>query len=94
MTQEGKAKINIWRKMYTINRYFSGLLLFKMIIRESSLDSNTTVTSLRTQLSNLDKYMVMCRYNIIKFCARVQLLLGGIQAQGELVLDTFVNVTK
>ena len=56
-TQAGKYKVHLWSDQFILNGRESGILLLKIIIRESHLDSNATTDSIRTQLSNLDEYI-------------------------------------
>jgi hypothetical protein len=56
ISKEGKSKILIWK---TIGTQFSGNLLLKIVIRESHLDTNATITSIRTKLSDLDTYILL-----------------------------------
>jgi hypothetical protein len=42
ISKEGKNKILIWKKQYTVRNFSSGTLLLKIIIRESHLDTNAT----------------------------------------------------
>jgi hypothetical protein len=52
ISKEGKTKVLIWKNQYTIGTHLSRNLLLKIIIRESHLDSNATIASIRTNLSD------------------------------------------
>ena len=58
ISKEGKHKILIWKKQYTIAGYSSGNLLLKIIIRKSHLNTNATTESFRRKLSSLDTYIL------------------------------------
>ena len=51
----------IWADDYQIEindkRYRSGVALFKVIIRESHIDTNASANQIRTKPSNLDQYI-------------------------------------
>ena len=51
ISKEGKSKITIWKDQYHVNGMPSGNLLLKIIIRESHLDTNATISTIRTNLA-------------------------------------------
>ena len=58
---EAKKKVSIWSNQYRIgeDEQVSGVVLLKVIIRESHLDTNNATTNqIRTKLSNLDTYIM------------------------------------
>ena len=55
LTQARKDKVHLWSDQFILNGRQSGILLLKIIIRESHLDTKATMNSIRTQLSNLDE---------------------------------------
>ena len=75
LTQAGKDKVRLWSDQFILNGRESGILLLKIIIRESHLDTNATTNSIRTQLSNLDEYITTIGCDIIKFNEHVKRLL-------------------
>jgi len=72
----------------------SGVLLLKLIIRESHVDSNASTTAIRTKLSKLDEYMAKSGSDITKFNQYVLLLLSALSARGERTEDLLVNLFK
>ena len=74
LSKEGKKKILIWESQYTINGLGSGTLLLKIIVRESHLDTNATSASIRTKLTDLDRYLPTIGHDITKFNTYVKLL--------------------
>ena len=82
LTQAWKAKVRLWSDQLILNGRESGILLLKIIIRESHLDTNATTNSIRTQLSNLDEYITTIGCDIIKCNEHVKRLLEKLKARG------------
>ena len=72
----------------------SGNLLLKVLVRESHLDTNATISWIITQLSSLDEYMMIIGSDIGKFNFHVQTLIGSLTAQGETSTDLLTNLFK
>lgn len=87
-------RITIWRDQYTFNGIPSGPCLFKIIIRETYIDTNATVTHIRTQLSSLDIYLPTIQHNITKMNQHVKQLLEGLAARGQTTNDLLANLFK
>ena len=99
LTKEAKMKIQIWENEYIIlnhqgTRIPSGNLLLKVIIRESHLDTNATTQSIRTKLSNLDRYIATIGNDITKFNGYVKGLVQSLAARGERTEDLLSNLFK
>ena len=94
LSKEGKKKILIWESQYTINGMGSGNLLLKIIVRESHLDTNATSASIRTKLTDLDRYLPTIGHDITKFNTYVKLLIDGLHSRGETSHDLLVNLFK
>ena len=94
LTQAGKDKVRLWSEQFILNGHESGILLLKIIIRESHLDTNATLNSIRTQLSNLDEYITTIGWDIIKFNEHVKRLLEQLKAHGGETHDLLTNLFK
>ena len=94
ISKEGKKKILIWENQYTVNGLGSGNLLLKIIVRESHLDTNATSASIRTKLTDLDRYLPTIGHDITKFNTYVKLLIDGLRSRGETSHDLLVNLFK
>jgi hypothetical protein len=94
ISKEGKSKITIWKAQYHVNGMPSGNLLLKVIIRESHLDTNATISTIRTNLSNLDVYMLKIGGDITKFNTYVKELIESLTARGEVTTDLLINLFK
>ena len=94
LTQAEKDKVCLWSDQFILNGRESGILLLKVIIRESHLDTNTTTNSIRTQLSNLDEYITTIGCNIIKFNEHVKHLIEQLNAHGGETQDLLTNLFK
>ena len=70
LSPDGKQKINVHKNEYHLKdgnkRIPSGLCLFKVLVRESYLDSNATTSMIRQQLAKLHEYMESVGNNVIK----------------------------
>ena len=94
LTQAGKDKVRLWSDQFILNRHESGILLLKIFIRESHLDTNVTTNSIRTQLSNLDEYITTIGCDIIKFNKHVKRPLEQLIAHGGETYDLLTNLFK
>ena len=94
LSKEGKKKILVWEEQYMVDGFGSGNLLLKIIVRESHLDTNATSSSIRTKLTDLDRYLPTIGHDIVKFNAYVKLLIDGLKSRGETTQDLLVNLFK
>jgi hypothetical protein len=92
LTEDAVAKIMLVEDEYHIAGEPSGNLLLRIIIRESSLDSNATATVIRTKLSTLEHYMPQVKSNIKEFNTYVKLQLKMLTARGETTNDLLVHL--
>ena len=94
LTQAGKDNVRLWSDQFILNGRESGILLLKIIIRESHLDTNATTNSIRTQLSNLDEYITTIECDIIKFNKHGKRLLEQLKAHSGETHDLLTNLFK
>ena len=94
MTDEFQNKALLYRDKFNKNGKKYGVALLKIILRESHLDTNATISTLKTRLSSLDVYMGQCNSDIIKFNEYVKVTLGELHARGEHTSDLLVNLFK
>ena len=94
LTQAGKDIVRLWSDQFILNGQEPGILLLKIIIRESHLVTNATMNSIRTQLSNLDEYITTIGYDIIKYNEHVKRLLEQLNARGGETHDLLTNLFK
>ena len=94
LTQAGKDKVHLWSDQFILNGHESGIILLKIINRESHLDTNPTTNSIRTQLSNLDEYITTIGCDIIKLNEHVKLLLEQLKVCGGEAHDLLTNLFK
>ena len=91
LSPDGKQKINVHKNEYHLKdgnkRIPSGLCLFKVLVRESYLDSNATTSMIRQQLAKLHEYMESVGNDVIKFNNHVKMLLTALHARNESTLD-------
>ena len=101
LTEAGRKKILIWKKDYIVHdedldivHRPCGILLLKVIIRESHIDTNATTTSIRNKLSSLDEYISKIGQDITKFNGYVQTQLTALETCGETTMDLLANLFK
>ena len=94
LTQAGKDTDRLCSDQFILNRRVSGILLLKIIIRESHLDTNATTNSIRTQLSNLDEYIKTIGCDIVKSNEHLKCLLEQLNARGGETHDLLTNLFK
>jgi len=98
LSTSGLARIEIWRHQCHIVIQGvvceSGGCLLKVIVRESHLDSNATVSAIRLQLSSLDEHVSQNGNDIVEFNSHVRSLMDGLAACGETTQDLLVNLFK
>jgi hypothetical protein len=95
LTQDARKKLLLYKKEYYVNdRYPSGALLLKVVIRESYIDTNATVKFVRENLSSLDVYMVKVDSDIEKFNRYVYQNLIKLQSHGHTTLDLMTYLFK
>ena len=92
----GKSKINVKSDDYYVGNppLPSGICLFKVLVQESHLDSDSTSGIIRTSLSNLDSKIHDIGNDIIQFNSHVQMLLDSSKARGDTNNDLLTNLFK
>ena len=91
---DGLRRVQLWHSQYEVLGQQSGECFLKIIVRESYLDSNATVATMRLNLTNLDEYMTTNGSDIVAFNAYVQSQIDGLAARGEVTSDLLVNLFK
>ena len=94
LSREGRNKVTIHRDEYTINGQIVGILVLKIIIRESYIDTNATTTHIRSKLSSLDDYLPSVGHDIGKMNLYVLNLIEALTARGETSNDILSNLFK
>lgn len=94
LSTAGFNKVVLWREDYHVGDNPSALLLLKVIIRESHVDTNATTATIRQRLSTLDTYLPTVGHDISKLNDHVMLLTESLTARGEQTNDTLVNLFK
>ena len=93
-TKEAKNVITIWEDDFFIGVLPSGNLLFKVVLRESHIDTNATVLTIIVRLSSLDTYMVKINSDIKKFNSYVKQQVDSLAARGQHSTDLLANLFK
>jgi hypothetical protein len=92
LTEQAIGTLLLKKHEYTVNGEPSGNLLLRLIIRESSLDSNASSTIIRTKLSKLDEYMPVVKSDIKKFNTYVDTQIHALTARSETTSDLLVHL--
>ena len=79
---------------FTIMGLSSGVVLLKIIIRESHIDTNATTMHIREKLSELDKYLETVGYNVVNLNDHAKDLMNSLRARGESSTDLVSNLFK
>ena len=92
----GKSKVNAKRDEYYVGNppIHSGLCLFRVLVQESHLDSNTTSGKICTSLINLDRKIQEIGNDIIQFNSHVQMLLESLKERGDTTTNLLTNLFK
>ena len=67
LTEAGHNKVLNQQDEYMVNGIPNGPLLFKLLMKKALIDTRATLTHIRTNLSNLDSYIVSINSNIELF---------------------------
>lgn len=94
LTKEATAHMILFANQYTSNGQPSGMLLLKLIVTESHVDTNATITIMRERLSSLDKKMPALKSNVKQFNKYVMSQLHALEARGQRTEDLLVNLFK
>ena len=94
LTKEAKNMITIWEDDFFIGTLPSGNLLFKVVLRESHIDTNATVSTIIARLSSLDTYIVTINSDIKKFNTYVKQQVDSLAARGQHSTDLLANLFK
>jgi len=94
LTELGKSRVYVDSIRYTVNGQPNGLLLLKVIVQKSHIDTRATVTVIRTRLSSLDAKIADFSDDIVEFNKYVKTQRTNLEARGEKTLDLLVNLFK
>ena len=94
LSSVGWSKVTLQEDEYTIRGMKVGVLLLKVIIRVSAIDTNATVMSIRSQLANIDNYIATVNFDITKTNERVSALLEALSTRGETTHDMLSNLFR
>jgi hypothetical protein len=94
LTKEAKERIVLLKSQYTVDGVPAGAVLLRLVIQESSIDTNATTRFLRDQLSSLPVLMSATESNIVDFNEGVRGILDSLTARGETTQDLLSNLFK
>jgi hypothetical protein len=92
LTAKASVRIRNHEEEYTIDGEPSALLLFKVIIRESHVDSGATAHQIRRQMASVSQLMSKYQWNIINFNEAVRELVSRLEARGEKSQDLLMHL--
>ena len=92
MSKEGHATTTVQKSEYHIGNCPSGVLLLKVMICESHIDTNMTASLIRHQTANLKDYIIKVNCDIHVFNRHVQSLMEGLNSHGQQFTNLLVNL--
>ena len=92
MSKEGRAKTTVWKSEYHVGTRPSGVLLLKVMIHESHIDTNVTASSIHHQMAHLKDYIIKVNCDIRVFNRHVQSLIEGLNSRGQQSTNLLVNL--
>jgi hypothetical protein len=87
LTAKATVRIRNHDSEYRVEGKPSALLLFKVIIRESHVDSGATAHQIRRQMQAISQLMASLQWKIITFNQAVRELMSRLEARGETSTD-------
>lgn len=94
LSATGRAKVGVQSEHFVINGITAGVAFLKVIIDDSGVETHATVSNIRTQLSNLDEYMVSIDSDIKKFNIHVKKLIISLYRHREKSTDLLTHLFK
>ena len=92
LTESAKATVALYKDDYMFGKIYNGTCLLKVVIRESYIDTKTTIRIIRNKLENLNKYIVEVDSDIVKFNVHVDELLKELHSRGATTNDLLSNL--
>jgi hypothetical protein len=92
MTKEANARILLHVNEYLHKGHFVGILLLKVILRETHIDNNATAKYVRLAISKLPTTMVEYSYDVDKFNDYVRGLVTTLSQRGMKSDDLMTNL--
>jgi hypothetical protein len=94
LSKTGRSKVTLRESEYQIQGESVGILLLKLIISKSALESTATTMSVRHRLNALHEYIVTIDYDIPAFNLHVATLLETLSSRSQTSTDTLTNLFK
>lgn len=94
LTKECKEKVMVWQDQMKANGIYSGNLIFKILMRESSVDSTSTTQLLQKRIQDLYLYMATVSNDVVKFNIYVKKQTEALNARGHLPQNLTLNLFK
>jgi len=94
LTPDGQDKIVDETEEYTIGDTPVGIKFLKHILDRATVDTRSTASHLRQNLTDLDSYMSTVNSNIEEFNNYVKTNQQGLKARGERTDDLMINLFK
>ena len=92
ITEEANKKVINESENCVINGMNSGLLLFKFLTSVITMGTRATIANIRMDLTNLDMYISVVKFDINKFNRHVKEKRKQLRNRGETLQDILVNL--
>lgn len=94
ISKECKEKVMVWQDQMKAKGVFSGNLLFKILMRESSVDSTSTLQLLQQRIQDLYLFMPTVSNDVVKFNIHVKKQIEALNARGHIPQNLLLNLFK
>lgn len=94
LDEDALNKMAAWEDDYYVGQVPVGPLFLKVIIRETVVDNNATVRSIRTNLRNIDEYLPTIGNDITKLNVQVKQWVKDLNARGARTEDLLDNLFR
>ncbi len=94
LSAEGIMKVNMREHLYMVKNQVSGLMLLKVIMDISRLQTNATVIRLKGKLNDLDSTILALNWDIEKFNETVMDIVTKLTQNGHEAPDLYFQVLK
>jgi hypothetical protein len=83
----GFNRLTIRKTEYTIQGHVAGVVLLKILVGVSHIDTNATTSYIRNELCSLELYLPQIGYDVEKLNEHVRHLMENLEARGETTYD-------
>jgi hypothetical protein len=94
LSEKGKAKVRTWKHEYTCHGHLSGVLLLKVVIRQSCVDTNAATRHIRFKFARLKQTFAKMDHDVHKLNQYVRIWMDALSARGGTTDDLLDQLFK